>query len=97
MTAVMPFVLASGVATQIGIVAEGILIAGLGDGISRMSRACAVAVLVLFVGERIAVRNFSILSFFIVTAFVSSVRACFLYHQLRPAPPPLPASPPTQE
>lgn len=93
MTAAMSFILAPDAATQIGIIVEGILIAALGYGISKMSRACAVAALVIFVGERIALKNFSVLSFFIIAAFVSSVRACFHYHRLRTTPPPLPAEP----
>lgn len=97
MTVVMSFVLASQTAEQIGIVIEGILIAGLGYGISRMSRACAVGVLVIFIAERIAMMRFNVLSIFVGAAFVSSVRACFRYHQLRSTPPPLPSGPPPAE
>lgn len=97
MTAVMSFLLARDTTEQIGIVIEAILIAALGYGISRMSRASAVAVLVIFIAERIAMMKFNIMSVFVGAAFVSSVRACFHYHKLRSAPPPLPANPPPQE
>ncbi|MFN7920797.1 MAG: hypothetical protein U0Q16_11905 [Bryobacteraceae bacterium] len=94
LTMVLSFAMTKLLAEQAGIVIEGLLVIGLGYGISRMSRVCAVLLLILYAGERIAMKNVNVVGVLATAAFISSVRACWKYHKLRRTPPPLPAMAP---